>query len=82
MMRQTGGLAIVGHLDQVEVVLTGELQRLGQRLDAELLPVGADQANLTGPDAVVDPGLVVGRRALLSAAHSCRNGLPPGSKNG
>ena len=55
-------VGLVGHLDEVEIELTGHGQCLGQRLDADLRAVGADEADLAGPDPVVDPGLVVGRR--------------------
>ena len=51
-----------GHLDEVEVLLPGEGERLRQGLDADLGSVGADQADLPSPDPVVDPGLGVGRR--------------------
>jgi hypothetical protein len=50
-----------GHLHQVEVELAGDVERLGQRLDAELLAVCGDEANLASPDAIVDPGLIGGR---------------------
>ena len=43
-----------GHLDEVEVEVAGDGQRLGQELDAELLPIGIDQAHLAGTDAVID----------------------------
>ena len=49
-----------GHLDEVEVELPGDRQGLGQRLDAELLTVGVDEADFTGTDAVVDPVLCCG----------------------
>ena len=55
-------VGLVGHLHQIQVELTGERQCLGQRLDADLGTVGADESDLPGPDAVVDPGLVVVRR--------------------
>src|SRR5204863_5329174 len=50
------------HLDQIEIEVTGDVERLGQRLDAELLTVRVDEADFTGPDAIVDPRLVVGWR--------------------
>jgi hypothetical protein len=49
-----------GDLDEVEARLAGGGEGLGQRSDPELLPVLADQPDLAGPDAVVDPGLVCG----------------------
>ena len=48
-------------LDQVEIELAGDVECLGQRLDAELGAVGADETDFAGPDAVVDPRLVDGR---------------------
>ena len=52
------------HLDQVEVQFAGEGQRVRQRLDTDLFAVGTDESDLSGADAVVDPGLVVdGRRS-------------------
>ena len=48
------------HLDQVECLLTGERERLGQRLHPQLLTVAADQEHLAGPDPIVDPDLVSG----------------------
>jgi hypothetical protein len=54
-----------GHLDQIEVELTGDVEGLGQRFDAELGPVGIDEADLPSPDAIVDLGLVVDRRSYL-----------------
>ena len=51
-----------GDLDEVEIELPGDGERFGQRLDADLLPVVPHQSDLSGPDAIVDPGLVVGRR--------------------
>ena len=38
------------------------LQRVGKRFDPELAAVGADEANLTGADAVVVPVLWLLRR--------------------
>ena len=50
-----------GYLDQVEVELPGDVKCFGQGFDAELAPVRIDQAHLSGPDAIVDPKLVVDR---------------------
>ena len=62
-------VGLVGHLDQIELELAGHGQRLGQRSDADLLPVGRHQAHLAGSDPIVDPRLVVRggsyRRSLL-----------------
>ena len=63
-----GRVGLVGHLDEVELELPGHGEGLGQRLDADLVAVGSDEAHLAGADAVVDPGLVVGGRAM--AGHS------------
>jgi len=43
-------------------LLAGEGERIGEVLDAELAPVGADEANLTGTDALVVPMLGLLRR--------------------
>ena len=45
-----------GH--EVEFEATRHAQRLGDRLDTELIAVGADQADLTGPDSIIDSVLV------------------------
>jgi hypothetical protein len=61
-------IGLVGHLDEVEAELAGSGQRLWQWSDAELVAVGTDEPNLSGTDAVVDPGFVAGgcyRRSLL-----------------
>ena len=50
------------HLDEVEVLLAGQGEGIGQGLDAELAAVGADEANLTGADAIVVPVLRLLRR--------------------
>ena len=42
-------------LDEVEILLAGQLERLGQGLDAQLAAVGTDEADLTGADALVVP---------------------------
>ena len=46
-----------GHLDQVEVGLLGQSQRVLDADDADLLAVGADQAHFGDPDALVDARL-------------------------
>ena len=46
-----------GHLDQVEVSLLGQPQRVLDAHDADLLAVGSDEPHLGYPDAVVDAGL-------------------------
>src|ERR687885_695271 len=61
-----------GDLDQVEVGLLRQLQRLLDADDADLLPVGADQPHLGDADAVVDPGLadvVLLRDVVMTVAH-------------
>src|SRR5262249_62083827 len=42
------------HLDEVEFLLAGGFEGLGDRHDPELLAIGADDADLTNPDAFVD----------------------------
>jgi hypothetical protein len=44
-------------LDEVEIGLLGETQRVFNPDDADLLPVGADQPHLRDADTVVNPGL-------------------------
>ena len=61
-------------LDEVELEATGHPQRLGNGFDPELVAVGTDQADLTGPDAVVDTVLVALRRCY-DCSLLC-NGLP------
>ena len=46
-----------GHLDEVEVSLGGEAQRVFDADDADLLAVGANQPHFGNPDAVVDARL-------------------------
>src|SRR6266850_2844613 len=46
-------------LDQVELALLGDPERLLGRHDAELRAVGVDHADLSRTDLVVDPGLVL-----------------------
>jgi len=43
-----------GNLDQVEIGLLREPERLGDRDDPNLLALGADKPDLRGADAVVD----------------------------
>ena len=62
-------------LDQVELLFAGLGQRLGQGADPQLLAVGADEEDLAGSDAVVDPDLV------CSYVVTCFIGeLPPGGR--
>ena len=61
-----------GDLDEVEVGLLRQLQRLLDADDADLLPVGADQPHLGDADAVVDPGLadvVLLRDVVVTVVH-------------
>ena len=51
-----------GDFDEVEVELTGQCEGLRERLDPELIAVRADEANLTGADAIVVPVLGLLRR--------------------
>jgi len=53
-------------LDEVEPLLPGDLQRFGQGFDPELRAVGADQADLTSANAIVDAGLVCGDCGITS----------------
>ena len=53
-----GGCGLVRHLDEVEVQLTSQGQRLRQRLDPDLGPVRSDHANFARSDPFIHPGLV------------------------
>jgi hypothetical protein len=45
-------------LDEIEIVLSCQLERLREGLDPELVPLGIDEPDLSGPDALVDPRFV------------------------
>jgi hypothetical protein len=47
-------------LDEVQLTGSSDREGLGKRFHAELFAAVADEANLAGPDAVVDPGVVCG----------------------
>jgi len=47
---------LICHLDEIEFDSLGHVQRLGERLDTDLLPVLSDESNFAGPDPIVDPG--------------------------
>jgi len=53
-------------LDEVETLLTGDLERLGKGLDPELRSVGTDQTDLTSANAIVDAGVVCGDCGITS----------------
>src|SRR5690606_25344839 len=57
-------------LDQVEICLRGQPERVLDADDADLLAVGADQAHLGNSDALVDAW-------LADRYSSCRRLLPP-----
>ena len=46
-----------GDLDEIEIDLLGQAQRLGDRDDADLLPFGSDKSDLGNADPVVDAWL-------------------------
>jgi hypothetical protein len=50
------------HLDEIEVLLAGECERIWQILDSKLAAVCTDEANLTGANAIVVPVLRLLRR--------------------
>ena len=54
-----------GDLDEVEIAVTGVLERLIALDDADLRSVLSDQPHLRHTDALVDPGLVPFRRAPI-----------------
>src|SRR5207302_10680017 len=51
------GVGVGSRLDQVEILLARDVQRLGQGLDPQLGSVGVDQSDLPGPDPLVHPVL-------------------------
>jgi hypothetical protein len=53
-------IGVRGDLDEIELLLTGDRERLRQRLDPELLSPGPDEQDLAGPYPVVDPGVLCG----------------------
>ena len=71
-----GGLGHRGHLDQVEVGLGGQTQRVLDADDADLLTIGANQPHFRDPDAVVDARLadVVSLVVRLGSAPETRKG--------
>src|SRR6185437_16128888 len=50
------------HLDEIEVLLAGESERIWQILDSKLAAVCSDEANLTGANAIFVPVLRLLRR--------------------
>ena len=60
MIRHTGGLAFGCDLDEIELRLAGDGERLREGSDPQLLAVLGDQQHFAGTDAVVDPGFVCG----------------------
>ncbi len=66
-------LAAELELDKVEVEPTGHPERLRDRFNAELVAIGTDEANLSGPDAVVDPVLVT-LRGCYDVSLLCKGG--------
>ena len=52
-----GRTSVRGHLDEVEVGVLGQAQGVLHADDADLLAVGADQADLGDADPIVDAGL-------------------------
>ncbi len=72
-----------GNLDQVEIELTGDVQRLGEQLDTELLSIGVDQAHFASADTIVDPGLIGGDGGCYSTSLPVwGHGLPVTNKKG
>src|SRR4051794_21922302 len=56
------GTRLRGHLDEVEVALLGDGERLLGRHDPDLLALLVDEPHLRDADALVDPGRVAFRR--------------------
>ena len=61
-MRQTGGLASGGDLDEVEIALLRLAQGVLRLHDADLLTRLVDEPDLGNANALVDPGGVALRR--------------------
>ena len=59
------GLGHRGHLDQVEVCLRSQTQRVLDAHDADLLALGSDQTHLGDPDALIDAGLADGGHSFF-----------------
>jgi hypothetical protein len=84
MMRHTGGSACGGHLDEVEVLLAGTAQGLGERDDAHLVAVGVHEPDARDLDVRVQPALLVvdaaaswfGIRSLVGIVQAGRRGDP------
>jgi hypothetical protein len=55
-----GWICVRRNLDEIELFLTGDRERLRQRLDPELLTSGPDEQDLACSNPVVDPGVVCG----------------------
>ena len=73
MIRQTGGTARSGNLDQVEALLSRDSQRLLRRHDAQLRARVVDDPDLANPDPFVYPRAVIPARASVES-----DKLPPG----
>jgi len=55
-----GWIGVRRDLDEIELFLSGDRERLRQRLDPELLAPGPDEQDLACANPVVDPGVVCG----------------------
>ena len=53
-----GRVGVGRHFDEVEFEASGHPQRIGDRLDSELVAGGSDETDFTGSDAVVDAMLI------------------------
>jgi hypothetical protein len=72
-----------GYLDQVEIELTGNVQRLRKQLDTKLFSIGVYQAYFASADTVVDPGLIgCGGSCYSTSLPVWGHGLPVTSKKG
>jgi hypothetical protein len=49
-------IRLVGNLDQVKTCLLSAGEGFGQRNNSDLLPVGADESDLSGTNPFVDSG--------------------------
>ena len=75
MSLQTGGRAVGGYLDEVEIGLLGQSQGVADGDDADLFAVGTDEPDLGYADPVVDAGLGADGASSMSTGCERKGGL-------
>ena len=71
------GVGLGCNLDEIEVLLSRDRERLWQWLDSDLSAVGTDESHFSSSDPIIDPGLVAGRRrSYLGSVLMYRVGPP------